>query len=77
MNNPLLTEAIGVHFLDMDSRIHEQVIYNEDGSFTILINSRIGNIAQMEAYQHAIAHIMNHDFDKPDADEIETLAHEG
>ena len=75
-NNPLLTEAIGVYFLDMDVRIHEQVVYNEDGSFTILINSRIGNAAQMDAYRHAIAHIMNHDFEKSDADEIELLAHE-
>ena len=77
MNNPLLTEAIGVYFLDMDVHIHEQVVYNEDGSFTILINSRIGNAAQMEAYQHAVAHIMNHDSEKSDVDEIELLAHNG
>lgn len=77
MNNTLLTEAIGIHFLDMDVLIHEQVVYNEDGSFTILINSRIGSAAKMKAYQHAIAHIMNHDFEKSDVDKIESLSHRG
>ena len=38
MNNPLLTEAIGVHFLDMDMGIEDQVIYNSDESFTVIIN---------------------------------------
>ena len=32
MNNPLLTEAIGVYLIDMDTAVEEQVNYNEDGS---------------------------------------------
>ena len=61
MNNPLLTEAIGVYFLDMDTAVEEEVHPNEDGSFTIIII----------AYQHALEHIMRDDFSKTDADEIE------
>lgn len=71
MNNPLLTEAIGVHFLDMDMGIEEQVICNADGSFTILINSRLNQERQMLAYQHALLHIVNDDFHKKEADSIE------
>ncbi len=71
MNNPLLTEAIGVHFLDMDVKIEEQVICNCDGSFTIIINSRLNQERQMLAYQHALLHIANDDFNKKDADSIE------
>lgn len=71
MNNPLLTEAIGVHFLDMDTRIEEQVICNTDGSFTIIINSRLNQERQMLAYQHALLHIVNDDFNKKDADSVE------
>ena len=71
MNNPLLTEAIGVHFLDMDVQIEEQVIYNNDGSFTIIINSRLNQERQMLAYQHAVLHIANDDFNKKDVDSIE------
>ena len=59
MNNPLLTEAIGVYFLDMDCRIDEQVVFNEDGSYSIFINSRLNHERQMLAYQHALTHIMN------------------
>lgn len=72
MNNPLLTEAIGVYFIDMDTAVDEQVIFNEDGSYSIFINSRLNWERQMIAYQHALMHIMNDDFCKPSADRIET-----
>lgn len=71
MNNPLLTEAIGVYFLDMDSRIEEQVVSNNDGSFSIIINSKLNQERQMLAYQHALMHIANDDFSKIDADSVE------
>lgn len=71
MNNPLLTEAIGVYFLNMDTAVSEEVHFNEDGSFSIFINSRLNWERQMEAYQHALQHIMQEDFSKASADEIE------
>lgn len=71
MNNPLLTEAIGVYFLNMDTGIDEQVVFNPDGSFTIFINARLTHERQMQAYQHALLHIMEHDFEKESADDIE------
>lgn len=71
MNNPLLTEDIGVYLIDMDTAVREQVNYNEDGSFTIFINARLSCEQQMIAYQHALLHIVNNDFEKECADEIE------
>lgn len=71
MNNPLLTESIGVYFLNMDAAIEEEVHPNEDGSFSIFINARLNWERQMAAYQHAIRHIMEDDFSKDCADEIE------
>ena len=41
MHNPALTEAIGVHFIDMTPQVEEQVVLNEDGSFSIFINARL------------------------------------
>jgi hypothetical protein len=67
-NNPLLTEAIGVYFIDMDTAVEEEVHPNEDGSFTIIINARISHSRQMLAYQHALEHIMRNDFSKTDTD---------
>ncbi len=69
--HPLLTEAIGVYFLDLDSVIEEQVISNSDGSFTIIINSRLNQERQMLAYQHTLLHIANDDFSKKNVDSIE------
>lgn len=71
MNNPLLTEAIGVYFIDMDPKVEEQVVFNEDDSFSVFLNARLNWERQMLAYQHAVQHIMEHDFEKHDADEIE------
>lgn len=73
MKNPLLTEAIGVYYMDMPSRVEEQVIFNADGSFSIFLNSRLNFERQMLAYQHALEHIMRDDFSKidMDVDEIE------
>lgn len=71
MNNPLLTEDIGVYIIDMDTAIEEQVNYNEDGSFSIFVNARLSCERQMEAYQHALRHIARDDFNKECADTIE------
>ena len=67
----MLTEAIGIHFLDLDSKIKEQVICNTDGSFTIIINSRLNQERQMLPYPHALLHIVNDDFNKKNADSVE------
>lgn len=71
LNNPLLSEAIGVYYLDMDTAVEEQISFNSDGSFSIFINAKLNYERQMLAYQHAIRHIMQNDFSKADADEIE------
>lgn len=71
LNNPLLTEAIGVYFLNMDTAVEEEVHSNEDGSFTIIINARLNSERQMMAYKHALEHIMRNDFSKDCADDIE------
>lgn len=73
MNNPLLTEAIGVHFMDMDTAVEEQVILNDDDSYSIFINSHLNWERQMTAYQHALQHIMNYDFSKEYVDDIEKV----
>lgn len=53
------------------------VVKNEDDSYTILINAKLSHDAQIAAYQHAIRHINNGDFDRNygDVQEIETVAH--
>lgn len=52
------------------------VIKNEDGSYTILINARLSDRGRIEAYKHALKHIINDDFEKENVQMIETAAHE-
>ena len=51
------------------------VIKNEDGSYTILINAKLSDQGRIEAYEHALRHIENDDFDKTNVQEIESAAH--
>lgn len=69
-------EDINVQVLDMDTMIPEQLIKNSDDSYTIFINARLSQEAQLKAYQHALNHIKNDDFEKYDVQDIESQAHE-
>ena len=65
-----------VRFADMPTSIHALICQNSDGTYTIVINSRIGSAAQLEAYLHELEHINNNDFEKTDVQSIEMKAHE-
>ena len=71
-----MTEVINVQLLDFkEIKGKEFVTQNEDGSYTIFINARLGYLAQQDAYQHALKHIENDDFEKTDVQQIEAVAH--
>lgn len=55
----------------MDTAVEEEVHPNEDGSYSIFINARLNWERQMNAYKHALEHIMRDDFSKDCADDIE------
>lgn len=69
-------ENISVHIIDFKGAgVDEQVILNQDGSYTILIDARASYEAQAAAYEHAMSHIRNGDFQKDDVQQIEAEAH--
>ena len=67
---------VNVRLIDFHNNYaNEMIIPNFDGSYTILINSRAATNKQLEAYEHALKHIKNDDFDKKDVHNIEISAH--
>ena len=48
---------------------------NEDGSYTVIINSRISREKQIEAYYHELRHIQSGDFGTDDVERVECVAH--
>ena len=66
---------INTRLIDMDVLVGEQVIKNNDDSYTILLNARLSHERQLECYKHALLHINNDDFEKDNADLIEITAH--
>ena len=67
--------SISYQVILMDMTVNEVVTENEDGSYTIFINSRMNYEQQMKAYLHAMKHITGDDFQKDDVQSIEYLAH--
>lgn len=63
-----------VFFMD-GMTVNEAITENEDGSFTIFINSNLCDSKRLKAINHAIRHITGRDFEKADVQKIETSAH--
>lgn len=70
-----MTPDVNCKIIDFPTKGNEMVMPNEDGSYTILINAKLSYIGRIQAYEHAMSHILNHDFQKTDVQEIESEAH--
>ena len=62
---------INVQYLDMPCRIHGMIRENEDGSYTVILNSRDSRERNMKAYQHELEHLFRGDFQRDDIQDIE------
>ena len=60
-----------------NKKVKESVVENEDGSYTIFIESSLSKDKQQDAFKHAMKHILGDDFTKYNIDKIEFYAHEG
>lgn len=56
-------------------KTNEVVTENEDGSYTIFVNSYLCESKRLSAIRHAIRHTRECDFEKADVQEIEAEAH--
>ena len=70
-----MTQDVNVFLYNFPNNGREMVVENEDGSYTILINSKLSDVGREEALKHAIGHIENNDFEKNSVQEIEFDAH--
>ena len=70
-------EYIKAILIDLPPRIHGLTVYHPEADFyTILINARLSDQMQCDAYDHEISHINNHDFEHIyPVDELEALRH--
>lgn len=70
-----MTPDVNVVLVDFKVPGREMVVENEDGSYTILINSRLSYEGQYRAYKHGMQHITENDFEKSNVQQIEAVAH--
>ena len=67
---------INVKLIDMPYSIHGAIRENEDGSFTVLLNSHDTREKNLKTYLHELNHILRDDLSKDDDIQlIEAQAH--
>lgn len=71
----MTTPDVNTFLVNFPSPGKEMVVQNEDGSYTVLINAKLSQDGQIEAYEHALKHIDRGDFEKSDVQSIELQAH--
>ena len=69
-----MIDYINVVLADMP--VNEAVTENEDGGFTVFINSRLSRTKQRRSFLHALRHIVRDDFHtEKEADRVEHESH--
>lgn len=71
-----MNDNIQTVLTDMPVTIHSFVVSNDDGTYTIVLNSRLSQENNILAYWHELRHIYNDDYKKDlSVDTIEFDAH--
>ena len=68
-------DDINVRILDMDTKVPEHLVKNNDDSYTIFLNARMSRENQIASYYHALKHIIEDDFQNESVQEIEINTH--
>lgn len=58
-----------------NKKVKETVTPNEDGTFTVFIESTLSTEQQRQSFIHAVKHVLGDDFCKFDVENIEMQAH--
>lgn len=69
-----MTDDVFVYIVDLPDGVNEMVTPCLAG-YTVYINDKLSPEGRREAYRHALYHIVNHDFEKSDVNDIEVNAH--
>lgn len=67
--------TVNTILVDMPTRMKGQTVKNEDGSYSVFLNSRMASNQIEKTYIHEIEHIQNGDFEKEQVQRIEAYAH--
>ena len=66
---------VNVVIMNMEHGMHEMIVSNHDGSYTVFLNARDSNERRMKSYQHAMRHLERNDYEKDSVQQIEAEAH--
>ncbi len=58
-----MNDDIFIHYIDLGS-VRATSTHNEDGSYSIFLNSRLSREQQITEYMHELRHILSDDFNR-------------
>lgn len=58
-----MNDDIFIHYIDLGS-VRATSTHNEDGSYSIFLNSRLSREQQITEYMHELRHILSDDFSR-------------
>lgn len=61
--------------IDFPPKVKESISKNEDGTYSIFLNSKLSREDNIKSYYHALRHILGEDFDKANVNIVEQEAH--
>jgi hypothetical protein len=67
-------DNIFIYFANLPDHVKEMIAPCYDG-YTIYLDSNLDEIQRVEAYNHALSHIIGEDYEKHDVNAIEINAH--
>lgn len=68
-------DNIYVYFVQFPCTTTREAVMPCADGYTIYIDARLDREARIEAFNHALGHIKNGDFERENVQEIETIAH--
>ena len=71
-----MTDDIYVYIIPFPTLKATEMVVPCDGGYTVYLNAKMSKNRLLEAYNHALTHIKNHDWEKDDVNQIEFLARE-
>lgn len=69
----MITNDVFVELADMPTTVRSFVRANPDGSFNIVINSRLSYESRIARYDHEMRHILNGDYDHDRDESVQTV----
>lgn len=67
--------TVNTFLIDMPTQVKGQTVKNDDGSYSVFLNTKLSHEQHLLTYAHELRHIEDGDFEKENVQDIEEQCH--